>query len=151
MDEFFRRCSDIVVNHDGIVDHFMGDAVMAFFNVPIRHEDHIARAISAAVQVQLAVADINVSVGEEDLLKVGIGISTGLAYAGMVGSNDCKDYTAMGDVVNIASRLQSQAAPGEILVDDHVYQHVQSDFPNAQERLLELKGISEPVQAYSLT
>ena len=119
--------------------------------MPIWHEDHGARAISAATQIQLAVSGINVAVGEEGVLKVGIGIATGLAATGALGSNDCREYTVMGDNVNIAARLQGEAAPGEILVTEEVYNYVKSAFPNARERVLELKGISEPVQAYSLT
>ena len=151
VDKFFRRCSDIVINHDGIVDHFLGDAVMAFFNVPIRHEDHAARAVRAATQIQSTLPDINVAAGEEDLLKVGIGIDTGFAATGALGSNDCRDYTVTGDNVNIASRLQGEAAPGEILVTEQVYQEVQDAFPDAKERILEIKGIDEPVRAFLLT
>ena len=105
VDEFFRRCRDIVVSRDGIGDHFMGDAVLALFNVPIQHDDHIARAISAATEIQLAMPAINAAVGEKDLLKVGIGITTGLAYTGVVGSDNCSDYTALGDTVNRAARM----------------------------------------------
>ena len=151
MDEFFRRCTDIVVRHDGIIDHFLGDAVLALFNVPIRHEDHIARASKAAIEIQSAVPDINASIGEEGVVQVGIGISTGMAYAGVVESNNCSDYTALGEAVNVASRLQGEAAPGEILVTGQVYESMQGDFPNAPERTFELKGIAEPVKAYSLT
>ena len=151
VDEFFRRCSEIVINNDGIVDHFLGDAVMAFFNVPTLHADHVARAVSAATQIQLAVPDINVAAGEEGVLKVGIGIDTGFGATGALGSNDCRDYTVMGDVVNIAARLQGEAAPGEILATERAYQEVRTAFPNAQERVLEIKGIKEPVRAYSLT
>jgi adenylate cyclase len=100
IDEFFKRCSKIVVNHDGIIDNFRGDAVLGFFNVPIKRDDHVARAISAATDIQLAVPEINLSKGQEDLLKVGVGITTGLALTAMVGSSDCKDYTVMGDVAN---------------------------------------------------
>ena len=150
VDEFFRRCRDIVVSHDGIVDHFMGDAVLALFNVPIWHDDHIAQAIGAATEIQLAMPAINATVGKEDLLHVGIGVTTGVAYTGVVGSDNCDDYTALGDAVNIASRLQGEAAPGEILVDKDVYEKVGSAFPNARKRVLELKGIKEPVHAYSL-
>ena len=88
--------------------------------------------------------------GDGDLLRVGVGITTGMAYASLVGSDDCKDYTVMGDVVNIGSRLQNMAKRGEILVSKEVYQQVASAFPNARERVLELKGIGEPVHAYSL-
>ena len=150
VDEFFRRCRDIVVSHDGILDNFQGDAVLAFFNVPIQREDHIARAVRAATQVQQDVPQINAKLGEVDLLKVGIGVTTGLAYTATMGSKDCKDYTAMGDVVNIGARLQGLAAAGEILVSEDVYWEVRDQFPNAGERVLELKGITEPVRAYSL-
>ena len=150
IDRFFRRCSDIVVSHDGILDNFRGDAVLAFFNVPIRHEDHVVKAVTAATQIQLAVPEINDKLGGGDLLRVGVGVTTGLAFASLVGSDDCKDYTVMGDVVNIGSRLQNVAGRGEILVSEDVYKQVASAFPDAQERVLELKGISEPVRAYSL-
>ena len=96
VEEFFNMCRDVVVNQDGIVDHFLGDAVMALFNVPIRHEDHIARAVKCATEIQLAVPEINAKLQEVDVLKVGIGVSASLAYCGTVGSNDCKDYTALG-------------------------------------------------------
>ena len=84
------------------------------------------------------------------MLQVGVGVTTGMALASLVGSDDCKDYTVTGDVVNMGSRLQNLAGRGEILVSKEVYQQVASAFPNARDRVLELKGISEPVLAYSL-
>ena len=150
IDEFFKRCSSIVVKHDGIIDHFRGDAVLGFFNVPIRHDDHVERAIAAAHEIQEAVPDINLAKGEEDLLKVGIGITTGWGLTTTVGSNRCTDYTVMGDVANFASRLQGMAGPGEILVSSEVYQAVQDGFPGASEKVLELKGIDDPYVAFSL-
>ena len=149
IDEFFRRCSNIVIGQDGIIDHFRGDAVLAFFNVPVRREDHLARAINAAKEIQMAVPDINQSRGS-DLLKVGIGITTGLGLATTVGSDTCTDYTIMGDVANIASRLQGMARPGEILVSDEVYEGVRADYPDADQRMIDLKGIGEPVRVHSL-
>ena len=148
--EFFRRCSNIVVSHDGIIDHFRGDAVLGFFNVPIKREDHVMRAIAVAKEIQQAVPEINLKSGKEDLLKVGVGITTGWGLTATVGSNLCKDYTVMGDVANIASRLQGMAGPGEIIVTEEVYEHVQSEYPDAQKRELDLKGISHPVVAYML-
>lgn len=150
IDEFFKRCSSIVIKHDGIVDHFRGDAVLAFFNVPIKHDDHVDRAIAAAHEIQQVVPDINLAKGEEDLLKVGIGITTGWGLTTTVGSNKCTDYTVMGDVANFASRLQGLAGPGEILVSSEAYEAVQDGFPGASEKVLELKGIEGPYVAYSL-
>lgn len=151
IDAFFRRCSSLVIGEDGIVDHFLGDSVMAFFNVPVQHEDHRERAIKVATQIQQIVPEINSTFGEEDLLKVGIGICSGLSATGTVGSEDCSDYTAMGDAVNIAARLQAEAGPGEILIESGAYDRAKNDFPHAPKRVLELKGIRDPVVAHSLS
>ena len=150
VDELFRRSGEIVVDHEGIVDHFLGDAVMAFFNVLILREDHIAQAISAATQIQSATAAIKDPETGEQPFRVGVGVGTGLAITGKVGSESCNAYTALGDVVNVASRLQGEAAGGETLVTEEVYDAVRNSFTDAQERTLELKGISEPVKTYLL-
>lgn len=150
VDEFFRRCSEVVVGYDGIVDHFLGDAVLALFNVPIRHDDHLVRAVNAARDIQRIVPRVNAAVGEKDLLRVGIGVSSGVAYTGVVGSNNCTDYTALGEAVNIAARLQGEAAPGEVLVAATEHKDVPGLFPDATERVFTLKGIPEPVTAYRL-
>ncbi len=151
IDEFFRQCSNIIVGQDGILDNFRGDAVLAFFNVPIRCDNYIARAVTAATQIQLAVPHINVGRDQKDLLKVGVGITAGMALTATVGSDECKDYTVMGDTVNIASRIQGLAEPGMVLVSDEVYEAVKGAFPNARERTVQLKGISHPITVYSLT
>lgn len=151
VEEFFRASSDLIVAHDGIVDKFLGDAVMAFFNVPLKRADHVAQAVTAATEIQLTVPSINAKLGGKMILRVGVGIATGLTLVTNLGSTSCKDYTVVGDTVNIASRLQGQAAPGEIVVTEEAYQAVQSAFPNAQRREYELKGISEPIVGYVLT
>ncbi len=151
MEEFFRTASQIVIGRDGIVDHFLGDAVMAFFNVPIQRADHVAQAIAASAEIQLGVPHINATSGGAEILRVGIGIATGWCLVTSAGSTKCGDYTVVGDTVNVASRLQGQAAPGEIIVTEATYQAIQSAFPNAKRRQYELKGISEQVVGYVLT
>lgn len=151
IDEFFRRCAAIAVSHDGIIDNFRGDAVLAFFNVPIRRDDHVLQALAAAREIQSAVPEINLDKGGEQVLKVGIGLTTGMAFTTTVGSDECKDYTVMGDVANIASRLQGLASPGEILVSEEVYGAAQDALPGARERVLDLKGITSPITTYSVT
>lgn len=143
--------SEVVIGHDGIVDHFLGDAVMAFFNVPIKHEDHIARAIAAALEIQMALPRLDARLAGAEGLRVGVGIHTGLAFVGTLGSTSPKDYTAVGDAVNIAARLQGQAAPGEVLVTDTAYEAVRAAFPHAQRQVYEVKGIPDPIVAYVLT
>ncbi len=151
MDEFFRHCRDIIVSNDGILDKVMGDAVFALFNVPIGRDDHVVRAVTTAERIRETAPLLGAVDGESGLLRVGIGVSTGVAYTAMAGSDDCRDYTVIGDVVNVASRLQAQAKPDEILVTEQVYREVIHAFPEADMREMELKGIPEPVRAYSIS
>jgi len=150
LDEYFHAVSEVLYSKDAIVDHFIGDAVMAFFNQPLKHEDHVARAVDGAHDILHTASHLNERWALPEPVGVGIGVSTGFAAVGTVGSTDPKDYTAIGDVVNIAARLQGQAEAGEILVTDEVYRQVAPAFPGAPQHSLELKGVKQAVTAYSL-
>lgn len=149
-EEFFKTSAELIREQHGIVDRFLGDAVMAFFNVPIKHDDHVLRAVNAAFQIQEAVMRINATLNGVFVLGVGIGIATGTALTSNMGSTNCSDYTMVGDSINIASRLQGQAAPGEVLVTEDVYKAISAAFPGAMRAEYLLKGISLPVAAYRL-
>ncbi|MBI4277067.1 MAG: adenylate/guanylate cyclase domain-containing protein, partial [Armatimonadetes bacterium] len=151
LDEYFRAVCERLYEKDAIVDHFMGDAVMAFFNQPFRRDDHVSQAVTCALEMQQCVGQLNRQWVVPQPVSIGVGISTGYAAVGTVGSTDPKDYTAIGDVVNIAARLQGEAQAGEILVTEEVYRAVASTFPNAERRSLALKGVPKPVTAYSLS
>ena len=150
LDEYFRAVSEILFEKDAIVDHFMGDAVMAFFNQPVRHPDHAVRGLDSAHQILHTVAALNTVWGLPQRVGVGIGISTGFAVVGTVGSTNPKDYTVIGDIVNLAARLQGEAGPGEIVVTGDVYRQVDSAYPNAKRQALRLKGFKDLVEAYVL-
>ena len=150
-EEFFKASAKIITDHHGIVDHFLGDAVMALFNVPIKHEDHVLRAANAAVRIQEAVDGINTKLDDGVLLEVGIGIATGTALATNMGSTNCSDYTMVGDSINIASRLQGEAARGEILVTEAGYEQISAAYPGAVPVEFLLKGISQPVAGRRLS
>jgi adenylate cyclase len=149
-EEFFKTSAQIIREHHGIVDHLLGDAVMALFNVPIKHDDHVSRAVEAAIRIQEAVGHINTKLEGTVVLGVGIGIATGTALATNMGSTNCDDYTMVGDSINIASRLQGKAASGEILVTDAAYKPISAAFPGATRVEYLLKGISHPVTAHRL-
>ena len=149
-EEFFKTSAQIIREHHGIVDHLLGDAIMALFNVPIKHDDHVSRAVEAAIRIQEAVDRINGKLEGKVVLGVGIGIATGTALATNMGSTNCDDYTMVGDSVNIASRLQGKAASGEIIVTDEAYKAVSAAFPGAIHAEYLLKGISHPVAAHRL-
>ena len=149
--EFFKLSSEAIIGQDGIIDNFRGDCVLAFFNVPIKHEDYIDRAIAVAEQMQSAVPQVNERFGQVDLLQVGMAVTAGIVYSSVVGSEDCKDYTIMGDAVNLGARLQDRAGPGEILASDEVYWNVRDRYPDAREVVMTAKGIKDQIRAYALT
>ena len=149
---FYDECASGIWERDGIVNKFIGDAVLAIFNFPIMREDHVRQAVMAARDIQqrcaqrkrLVVGSRGASVG------VGIGIHTGQASIGEVGTA-YKDFTIIGSMVNTASRIQGAAKAGEILVSKEVYQLVEDVFPNSEPRVCQLKGIEHPATVYHLT
>jgi adenylate cyclase len=150
-EEFFKMSAEIITEQHGIVDHFLGDAIMALFNVPIKHDDHALRAVTAAFRIQDGVERINANLNDGVHLGVGIGIATGTALATNMGSTNCNDYTMVGDSINIASRLQGKAATGEILVTEEAYKSISTAFPGAVRVEYLLKGISQPIAARRLS
>jgi adenylate cyclase len=148
--EFFKASVEVITEHHGIVDRLLGDAFLALFNVPIKHDDHVLRAVNAAFRIQEAVTHMNARLDNGVALGVGIGIATGTALATNMGSTNCNDYTMVGDSINIASRLQGQAAAGEVLVTEDTYMAISAAFPNATRAEYLLKGVSKPVAARRL-
>ncbi|HEU4528835.1 MAG TPA: adenylate/guanylate cyclase domain-containing protein, partial [Actinomycetota bacterium] len=113
-----RAMAEIVVEHGGTIDKFQGDAVMAVFGAPDPLPDHAERALRCAVAMQRRQAELNAQgwgTDAIDALHVGIGVNTGRVVAGAVGGGGRLEYTVVGDAVNVASRLQAEAAGGEIL------------------------------------
>ena len=149
--QFYDRCSAAIWEKDGIVNKFIGDGVLAIFNFPLIRQGHVQNAMSAAVQLQKACQHLKEEVGLHDVhtLGVGIGIHTGESYMGEVGTT-YKDFTAIGPVVNLTSRLQGAAGVGEIMVTEEVFNEVKQQFPGMQKRTLTLKGIPTPVKGYVL-
>jgi class 3 adenylate cyclase len=148
VDAFLRMATSVLVKYGAFIDKYIGDAVMALFNVPIRHEDHARRAILAAIELRSAVESLGARF--ELSLQASVGIATGYARVGRLGSEDNKDYTAIGDVVNLAARLQGKAGSGEILISAGSYAKHSADFPQANAEHVLLKGFKEPVTAYRL-
>jgi class 3 adenylate cyclase len=126
MYELVQRCTKMFANdvykYDGMVDKFTGDGLMALFGAPIAHENSTELAIRAALDMQADLeklsAELKDQLGSE--IKAHIGLHSGSVVVGGVGSNMMMNYTAIGDVVNLASRIESAAGPGMVLVSDVV-------------------------------
>lgn len=146
LNEYFSILVDVIIENDGVIDKFMGDAMLCWFGAPVPQADHAERAVRAAQQIMERTAAWNqarVEAGKQPVLT-GIGIATGKVVVGNIGSPHRLEYTAIGDAVNLASRLCGQAGAGEIVVTDSVL--VQA---GAQGFVavgpIEVKGIREPV------
>ncbi|MFT3912104.1 MAG: adenylate/guanylate cyclase domain-containing protein [Ferruginibacter sp.] len=149
LNDFYDCASNAVWENEGIVNKFIGDAVLAIFNFPLVRKDHVQNAVKAAMQLQEQCRDIKTRVGlnADHTLGVGVGIHTGTCNIGEVG-NSYKDFTAIGSTVNLASRLQGAALSGEILITGDVYTCVKNEFPSLKSKKLQLKGIDDPVTGY---
>lgn len=132
--------------HGGKIDKHMGDAVMGLFGTPIAQEDDPLRAIEASLAILKAVKQFNLNNPDRPDLSMRIGINTGLVLLGEVGTTG--EFTAIGDAVNIASRLQSAAPVDTILISHSTYRHVSGTFNVVVQDPLQVKGKSEPIQTY---
>jgi adenylate cyclase len=139
---FYRAARDVLMRNDAVIDKLVGDEVMALFIPLFIAEDPIKKMVDAGIELLEQTEALG--------LEVGAGADFGVAYVGNVGEEEVKDFTALGDVVNTASRLQAHADPGQLIVSESVYAVVGDRFPGADLVELNLKGKSEPVAAHVL-
>jgi adenylate cyclase len=148
VDAFLRAATDAITRHGGFIDKYIGDAVMALFNVPLKQPDHERQAVAAALEIRSRMGDLGRRFQMD--LNAAMGIAAGWARVGRLGSGESRDITAIGDVVNLAARLEGKTRAGEILLSSDVYAKVAPDYPGIAEERLALKGFKEPVGAYRL-
>src|SRR5213594_268360 len=148
--EYFTEMVEIVFEHSGTLDKFMGDAIMALWGAPIAHEDDADRAMGCAVDQLAALETMNKRWKQQGRpeLGIGIGINFGEVFAGNIGSDRRLEYTVIGDAVNTASRLCSSAGPNEILISEGFFEQLKQ--PPTVETLepIQVKGKSKKVPVY---
>ena len=148
--EYFTEMVEIVFEHSGSLDKFMGDAIMALWGAPIAHEDDADRAMQCALDQLNALEKMNAKWKEKDRqeIKIGVGINFGEVFAGNFGSDRRLEYTVIGDAVNTASRLCSVAGPNEILISEPFYKALKK--PPKVEALepMQVKGKAKKVPVY---
>lgn len=152
MNGAFSRISPVIYQYEGTIARLLGDAILAFFGAPVAHEDDPARAITAALDILHAVEDyipvVRAKYGIDFAIR--IGINTGNVVVGDVGSDQKYEYTAMGDAINLAARLQSAARPGTALVSQYTYQFSAPLFDFRDLGPIKVKGKSKPVHVYEV-
>ncbi len=146
MERFFACVDGVVDAYGGTVDKHIGDAVMALFGAPVAHGDDPQRALRAAQDIHGAVAGLGETCGRP--LAVHIGVASGEVLAGGLGGESRRDYTVLGDSVNLASRLVEMAAAGETLMSDAVYRAAGAIADCADLGEVAVKGLPGPAQIW---
>jgi len=153
LNRYFGAMVDIVLQRGGIVDKYIGDAVMAFYGAPVRHRDDAQQAVRSAFEMLHAVTDFNAWQHERGRpeFHIGIGINYGVVTVGNIGSEKKLDYTIIGDSVNLANRLEglTKTYHEPIIISESVYRHVNKEFPCRMIDRVAVKGRTTGVTIYA--
>jgi adenylate cyclase len=149
LNEFFARMTNVIFEHDGTLDKYLGDGLMALFGAPFALQNDAEAAVRAAVNMQKSLAELNKTSGKPPL-NIGIGIHTGEAVVGFLGTERRMDYTAIGDTVNVASRLTSQAGPGQIVISNATHAQLGREISCCPLSAMKLKGRAEPIDVHEV-
>jgi len=150
LNEFFGAMVEVIFRHNGILDKFVGDQIMAVFGVLSPPEVAARDAVAAAVDMQAvikALMEKRLEAGKP-AFRMGIGINTGEVIVGNVGSSNHMDYTVIGDAVNVAAKLEKVAQGGQIIIGERTYQHCHDDFDIHKREGIKVKNREDPVALY---
>jgi PAS domain S-box-containing protein len=150
LNRYLAIAAEEILAQEGTIDKFMGDAVMAWFNAPISQPDHIIRSIKTALNIQQAVDSLHKDLPSHYHMHFGIGIHFGDAVLGLIGSERQVEYTAIGDSVNTAKRIQENALGGQILVSEAVFKKVHLVIRARKAESITAKGKRDPVEVYEV-
>lgn len=154
LNKYFTPMSEVITRHQGTIDKYIGDAIMAMFGAPINYKDHALQACNAALGciAQLEKLNADFALRNWPTIKIGIGINSGYMNAGNIGSETIQNYTVIGDSVNLASRLESLTKEHEvqIIISEYTYEIVKEHFRCRELGKVSVKGKLEPVIIYEL-
>jgi adenylate cyclase len=161
INKFLTPMTNVILERQGTIDKYMGDAIMAFWNAPLEVPNHPHQACHAALEMQVAVKALNELLREESEseggaqympINIGVGINTDECCVGNMGSDQRFDYSALGDGVNLGARLEGQSKTYgvDIVLGPNTYEAVKDDFATIELDLIQVKGKTEPVQIYAL-
>jgi len=152
LNHYFQRMVEIIFRYDGTVDKFGGDAIMAVWGVPVEVEDGAFKALASGIAMQSAVFQLNtyLMATQGITIGMGVGINSGRFLAGNIGSEERLEYTIIGDAVNMASRVESKAAGGQVLATEASYREVAQRVAAVQLPPTLVKGKDEPIVLYSI-
>ena len=149
---YLARMTDIVIAHGGTINEFIGDAIFAIFGAPLPHDDHAERGAAAALAMQLAMDEINADHVARGLprFEMGIGLNTGEAVVGNIGSEQRAKYAVVGSAVNVAARVEGATVGGQIFMTASTYEAIATIAEVAPPLSIDVKGLSEPLVVHEL-
>ncbi|MCI0514280.1 FHA domain-containing protein [candidate division KSB1 bacterium] len=151
LNEFYSTATNVIFRHDGTLDKFIGDSVMAIFGAPIHLKDGAERALSCALEIQEAVIQLNQGKPMNRQVQLRIGINSGKVVAGDFGSYKRIEYTVLGNTVNVAARIQAELArPGQIIVAEATYELTKDKFRFDYLGEFAIRGKVEKIKAYTV-
>ncbi len=152
LNEYFNHITSAIFEYDGFIDKFVGDEVMAVFSVPLAQPDHAVRAVRTAVSIKRQLAELNRRRTQrgEQALACGIGIHTGPAAAGHIGSRERSNYTVVGHTINLAARIEGLTTGGEILISEAVRELLPDDFTVDYWKQVEIRGCKGTHKLYQV-
>ena len=153
LNEYLTLTTESIFKHNGMLDKFIGDATMAVFNAPFDLEDYLYEAVATAWDIKSGSDELGKKLMEQfgRTVSFGIGVNCGDAVVGNIGCEFRMDYTAIGDTVNTAARLESRAKPGQILISEALYKALEDRIEAEEVGEMELKGKSNKIMVYSVT
>ena len=152
LNDVLGQMTDIIIAHGGTINEFIGDAIFAIFGAPLVHSDHAERAAAAAIAMQRAMVDVNRAHAKRGLprFEMGIGINTGEAVVGNIGSEQRAKYAVVGAAVNLAARVEGCTVGGQILLSPRTQACVRDLVEVGEPLSVEVKGVAEPLLLYEL-
>ncbi len=150
LNRYLAAAAEAVLAHEGTVDKFLGDAVMAWYNAPLPQPDHTLRAVKTALAIREAIAKLHKALPAEAHLDFGVGIHYGEAVLGWIGTEKRLEYTALGDSVNTAKRIQENSGKSQILLSRDAYERVKKQVDARPFAPLTVKGKTQPIDVYEV-
>ncbi|HNK62835.1 MAG TPA: adenylate/guanylate cyclase domain-containing protein [Anaerolineales bacterium] len=150
LNQYLAAMAEAVLLHEGTIDKFMGDAIMAWFNAPVPQSDHTLRAVKTALTIRESVENLYKVLPPDTHLAFGVGVHCGEAVLGLIGTEKRLEYTAISDAVNTAKRIQENSAKNQILISrdafDKVHKYIEAK-PHAN---MNMKGKTQPIEVYEV-
>lgn len=152
LNHYFTAMSEIIFEHGGTLDKYIGDGLMALFGAPTATPNDAKNALNAAVSMQRELQNLKKNLNEEGFsgISIGIGLHTGVATIGYIGSERRSEYTAIGDTVNLASRLEANTRGGQILISEATARATEGLFPLIRREPIVVKNRQQPVDLYEV-